>query len=266
MMYIKLIWRNARRSFKDYLIYMVTLTLCVTMFYSFLSISSQYYQPDIGVEYNLDIVSDNEAGSFYPHLVAFGADTVCKSLYDTPQAEGICSTDHYGHGAEGDCMVIFRRNVDYGAVFSGTWNFGRRSVFPVYHRHVDECFWERISVHMAFVSRYHWNYGGLFPSLFCLNRFFSSAVIRKIKIIDMLKAQRKNEEKVTKSNGFTFWQESILWCRQGLLHMESDRCIIIFTVGIPGFCMWFTGAVSLFREPVSFCGWCGFSKGRKGIS
>ena len=58
MMYIKLIWRNARRSFKDYLIYMVTLTLCVTMFYSFLSISSQYYQPDIGVEYNLDIVSD----------------------------------------------------------------------------------------------------------------------------------------------------------------------------------------------------------------
>ncbi|MEF2734560.1 MAG: ABC transporter permease, partial [Blautia sp.] len=57
-MYIKLIWRNARRSFKDYLIYMVTLTLCVTMFYSFLSISSQYYQPDIGVEYNLDIVSD----------------------------------------------------------------------------------------------------------------------------------------------------------------------------------------------------------------
>ena len=101
---------------------------------------------------------------------------------------------------------------------------------------------------------------------FVLTGFFQVRIIRKIKIIDMLKAQRKNEEKVTKSNGFTFWQESILRCRQGLPHMESDRCIIILTVGIPGFCMWFTGAVSLFREPVSFCGWCGFSKGRKGIS
>ena len=58
MLYIKLALRNARRSAKDYLIYMVTMTLCVTMFYAFLSISSQYYHPEIGVEFDLTVLSD----------------------------------------------------------------------------------------------------------------------------------------------------------------------------------------------------------------
>ena len=32
MMYTKLIFKNAKRSGKDYLIYIVTMTLCVTLF------------------------------------------------------------------------------------------------------------------------------------------------------------------------------------------------------------------------------------------
>ena len=35
-MYAKLVFRNAKRSVKDYLIYIVTMTICVTLFYSFL--------------------------------------------------------------------------------------------------------------------------------------------------------------------------------------------------------------------------------------
>ena len=42
MMYTKLIFKNAKRSGKDYLIYIVTMTLCVTLFYAFLSISSTH--------------------------------------------------------------------------------------------------------------------------------------------------------------------------------------------------------------------------------
>ena len=52
-MYAKLVYRNAKRSAKDYLIYIVTLTICVTLFYAFLSISSSYYQPDIGTAYEI---------------------------------------------------------------------------------------------------------------------------------------------------------------------------------------------------------------------
>ena len=57
-MYAKLVLRNAERSVKDYLIYIVTMTICVTLFYSFLSISSSYYQPDIGSEYDFTMLSD----------------------------------------------------------------------------------------------------------------------------------------------------------------------------------------------------------------
>lgn len=52
-MYVKLALRNAKKSIKDYLIYMVTLTLCVGLFYSFMSICSSYYMSKLPVEYDL---------------------------------------------------------------------------------------------------------------------------------------------------------------------------------------------------------------------
>ena len=57
-MYVKLVLKNARRSVKDYLIYIVTMTICVALFYSFLSIASSYYRPDIGSEYDFTLLSD----------------------------------------------------------------------------------------------------------------------------------------------------------------------------------------------------------------
>ena len=57
-MYAKLVLRNARRSIQDYLVYILTMTICVTLFYSFLSISSSYYNPDIGAEYDFAMLSD----------------------------------------------------------------------------------------------------------------------------------------------------------------------------------------------------------------
>lgn len=57
-MYARLIFKNVKRSVKDYLIYLVTMTVCVTLFYAFLSISSNYYDPPIGAEYDFTMLSD----------------------------------------------------------------------------------------------------------------------------------------------------------------------------------------------------------------
>lgn len=57
-MYAKLVFRNARRSIQEYLVYILTMTICVTLFYSFLSISSSNYDPDIGTEYDFTMLSD----------------------------------------------------------------------------------------------------------------------------------------------------------------------------------------------------------------
>lgn len=59
MIYAKLILRNARRSAKDYLIYLVTLIICVTLFYAFLSVSSRSYHPDIGTDYDFSMLSSS---------------------------------------------------------------------------------------------------------------------------------------------------------------------------------------------------------------
>ena len=57
-MYAKLILRSARRSARDYLVYILTITICAALFYAFLSVSSRFYQPDIGAEYNYSMLSD----------------------------------------------------------------------------------------------------------------------------------------------------------------------------------------------------------------
>ena len=56
MMYCKLILRNVKRSARDYLIYIVTMTICTMLFYAFLSVSSRHYHPDIGAEFNLAVL------------------------------------------------------------------------------------------------------------------------------------------------------------------------------------------------------------------
>ncbi|WP_283683534.1 ABC transporter permease [Parablautia sp. Marseille-Q6255] len=56
-MYAKLVFKNAKKSAKDYLIYIVTMTVCVTLFYAFLFISSSHYHPVIGAEYNISLLA-----------------------------------------------------------------------------------------------------------------------------------------------------------------------------------------------------------------
>lgn len=53
-----MIFRDVKRSFKDYLIYIITLIISITLFYAFLSISSENYKPDISPEYNINLLSD----------------------------------------------------------------------------------------------------------------------------------------------------------------------------------------------------------------
>lgn len=58
-MYLRLTIKNIKRSIRDYLIYLVTVTICVALFYAFMSISSAYYHPAIGASYDLTMLGDN---------------------------------------------------------------------------------------------------------------------------------------------------------------------------------------------------------------
>ncbi|MCR1897499.1 ABC transporter permease [Irregularibacter muris] len=55
-MYAKLALNNAKRSLKDYVIYFVTLTICVSLFYAFLSLSSAHYELITEDSYNFEML------------------------------------------------------------------------------------------------------------------------------------------------------------------------------------------------------------------
>lgn len=57
-MYAKLSIRNAKRSAKDYIIYFVTLTLCVSLFYGFTSLSSESNKIVTGEQYDFIMIYD----------------------------------------------------------------------------------------------------------------------------------------------------------------------------------------------------------------
>ena len=53
-MYVKLAINNAKKSIKDYLIYFITITMCVSLFYAFTSLSSSSYELITEDSYNFE--------------------------------------------------------------------------------------------------------------------------------------------------------------------------------------------------------------------
>ena len=194
MMYAKLALENVKKSTKDYLIYIVTLTACISMFYAFLSISSNYYEPNIGAEFNLDILGDGikYAILLITILLMFLMQYVNHFMIQRRKREFAIqsiigmeqSTIARLFFVESLIMGIFSLivGIGLGGVFS---QFITAMLLQMYHKPFEFSFM-------------------LFPDTIILTILFfcicfatvglsQVRTIRKIKIIDMLNADRKND-------------------------------------------------------------------------
>lgn len=194
MMYAKLALENVKKSTKDYLIYIVTLTACISMFYAFLSISSNYYDPNIGAEFNLDILDDGikYAILLITVLLMFLMQYVNHFMIQRRKREFAIqsiigmeqSTIARLFFVESLIMGIFSLivGIGLGGVFS---QFITAMLLQMYHKPFEFSFM-------------------LFPDTIILTILFfcicfatvglsQVRTIRKIKIIDMLNADRKND-------------------------------------------------------------------------
>ena len=194
MMYAKLALENVKKSTKDYLIYIVTLTACISMFYAFLSISSNYYDPNIGAEFNLDILGDGikYAILLITVLLMFLMQYVNHFMIQRRKREFAIqsiigmeqSTIARLFFVESLIMGIFSLivGIGLGGVFS---QFITAMLLQMYHKPFEFSFM-------------------LFPDTIILTILFfcicfatvglsQVRTIRKIKIIDMLNADRKND-------------------------------------------------------------------------
>lgn len=206
-MYAKLILRNAKRSIKDYLIYIVTMTICVMLFYAFLSISSSYYHPDIGSEYDFTMLGDGMRLAILAvtFLLLFLIKYVNNYMLLRRQKEFAIQTvmgmeqatvgwlffaETFVMGIAAIILGILLGMIcsqfitamllsNYGKPYQLSW-----MLFP-----------DTVALTVTF-----------FSLSFLLVGLFNVRTIRKIKIIDMLYAERYNEKSIKKSR----WMPTIV--------------------------------------------------------
>lgn len=199
-MYIKLAYRNMKRSVRDYLVYMVTMTICATLFYAFLSITSSYYDPDIGTEYDFTSVNGGMkiAVCAITLLVLFLIRYVNNYMLNRKQKEFAVQS-----------VMGMEQRIIAWVFFAETFCIGMISVVIGIVLGVFGSQFITGMLLSAYGKRYRLSWM-LFPdtmvwtvAFFALSLivvgFFNIRTIRKIKIIDMLYADRQNEPHIGKS-------------------------------------------------------------------
>lgn len=233
-MYAKLILRSARRSGKDSLIYLVTLTLCAALFYAFLSISSAHYDPGLGLEYDLTHLSAGMKAAIcsvtllllfliryvnrymlrrkYKELglqALLGMEqTTCAWLFFAETfllglaalALGIALGVFLSQGI--NAMLL----ANYGQPFRLTW-----TLFP-----------DTVGLTLVF-----------FLASFLVVGLFNVRSIRKLKVIDLLQAQRKNEESLAKSRWMGVVSVLYLLCLGGMGAMHLRLMALYYDLRYP---------------------------------
>ncbi|MDE6738862.1 MAG: ABC transporter permease, partial [Lachnospiraceae bacterium] len=199
-MYIKLAYRNMKRSVGDYLVYMVTMTICATLFYAFLSITSRYYNPDIGTEYDFTSVNGGMkmAVCGITLLLLFLIRYVNNYMLNRKQKE-FAVQSVMGMEQKIISWIFFAETFCMGmtavvvGIFLGV--FGSQFITGM----LLSAYGKRYQLSwMLFPDTVIWTIAFFAFSLLAVG-LFNIRTIRRIKIIDMLYADRQNEPHIGKN-------------------------------------------------------------------
>ena len=199
-MYAKLVFRNARRSVKDYLIYIVTMTICVMLFYSFLSISSSYYQPDIGSEYDFTILSDGMKIAicvitlFLLFLIRFVNNYMLRRRQKEFAVQAIMGMEQKTIAGLffAETFVMGMISIAAGIILGVFCSQFITAMLLTSYGKSYELVWTLFPDTVVLTV-------GFFVLSFLAVGLFNTRTIRKTKLIDMLAADRKNDPELKKS-------------------------------------------------------------------
>ena len=206
MMYAKLILRSARRSARDYLVYIVTLTICTTLFYAFLSVSSRFYKPDIGVEYNFTVLSDGMKVAICAvtlllvFLIRFVNRYMLRSRQQEFALEAMMGMEQRTIG-----RLFFAETLIMGGV-AVVLGIGLRAVCSQFITALLLTSYGRPyrPAWTLFPDTALWT-AAVFLLIFLVVGLSNTRAIRRTKIIDMLSAGRRNEAPLQKSR----WMQGV---------------------------------------------------------
>ena len=200
-MYAKLVFRNAKRSAKDYLVFMVTMSICVTLFYAFLSISSSSYNPDIGNTYDFTLLSDGLklAVCMITLLLIFLIRFVNYYMLRRKQKE-FAVESIMGMEQKTIGRIFFAETLIMGVISIVIGLFFGVFCSQFITAMLLTCYWKSYELSWTLFPDTVLLTVGFFMLSFFIVGFQNTRVIQKTKIIDMLSADKVNEPELKKSH------------------------------------------------------------------
>lgn len=193
-MYAKLAKNNAKKSIKDYLIYFITITICVSLFYAITSLSSSSYELITEESYNFNNLNLTLQYSTYVItaililLVAY----VNKYMIGRRKRE-FATYVLLGAEQKNVALMFFIESLVIGilAIVSGIF------VGTLFSQVITALVLISAKQELVFNLKLYMDTVGLtfmfFISMFCIIGLYNVIVLRKIKLIDMLNANKQVE-------------------------------------------------------------------------
>ena len=241
-MYAKLAKSNARKSIKDYLIYFITITICVSLFYAITSLSSSSYEFITEDSYNFKTLQLILKYSTYVItaililLIAY----VNKYMIRRRQRE-FATYILLGAEQKSIAFMFFIETLIIGtlAIIAGIF------VGTLFSQAITALVLVSVNQEVVFTLRLYMDTVAItfifFISMFCIIGLYNVSVLNKIKLIDMLNASKQVEFQFRRSEkvyGVIFELSILLYmvcgyCTFELINTEIDYSIKSLTyIGI----------------------------------
>ena len=193
-MYVKLAKGNAKKSLKDYLIYFITITICVSMFYSITSLSSSSYELITEKSYNfrnLKLILEYSTYIITAILVVLIA-YVNRYMIRRRQRE-FATYILLGAEQKSVALMFFIETLVIGIVAIVAGIFIGTLFSQVITAIVLISAKQEVVLNLKLYMDTVRNTFAFLISMFCIIGLYNIIVLRKIKLIDMLNADKQVE-------------------------------------------------------------------------
>lgn len=230
-MYAKLAKSNAKKSIKDYLIYFITITICVSLFYAITSLSSSSYELITEESYNfrsLKLVLQYSSYVITATLILLVA-YVNKYMIRRRKRE-FATYVLLGAEQKSVAFMFFIETLVIGvlAIIAGIF------IGTLFSQAITAIVLISVNQEVVFSLKLYIDTVGItfifFISMFCIIGLYNVIVLRKIKLIDMLNAHKQVEFQFKRSGkvyGVIFVLSVILYiicgsCTIKLMNIKID--------------------------------------------
>ena len=233
-MYAKLAITNAKKSIKDYSIYFITITLCVSLFYAFMSLSSSSYELITEDSYNFEMLQDIMKYATYviTALLAILVGYVNKYVMKRRQRE-FATYILLGTEQKNVALMFFIETLIIGfiAIFLGIF------VGTLFSQVVTALILLTAKQAIVFNFRLYMDTVVItfifFLGMFCIIGINNIRVLRKLKLINMINAEKRSEFQFKRSGkvyGGIFVLAIILYticgyCTLSLIKEANERTV-----------------------------------------